>query len=96
MRARSRFIVLTYVAFVLNTVGCADTPSRPAYSPQIGWTKQQVLEDSIYRNTELNVMRTSTSQGTVETLVFGRPPYVFIYLDKRGMVTEINCIRDCR
>ena len=92
----SKTTIIFIFAFLFTVVGCSVAPRKPMYNPQIGWTKKQVLEDSVYRNSQLSEMRSSTSQGTVETLVFGDPPYAFVYLDERGKVTRFTCLRYCQ
>ena len=88
--------IAIFFAFSLSAVGCSVNPPRPMYTPKVGWTKERVLQDSIYRSSPRNVMRTSTSRGTIETWAFGEPPYAFIHFDESGKVKMINCLRYCQ
>ena len=79
----------------MTILGCTTAPEKPMYVIQVGWTKQQVLEDSSYRDSPKNVITISTIQGTTEIWEFGQPPYAFVYFDSRGTVSMFNCIRYC-
>lgn len=89
------------VAMLLSVVaiaGCQSTPRKPTYQIQVGWTKEQVLEDSQYRDMRKDVMTTSSASGTAEIWSFGdygKAPYASVYFDRTGKVIRFTCFRYC-
>lgn len=93
-----RLTIVQTLILMTCLVGCSTEPARPMYKIQVGWTKDRVMQDSKYRDSQKTVATTSTANGTVEMWSFGsygEVPFARVYFNSQGNVIMFNCLRYC-
>ena len=94
---KTKAITAYVIVLASALVGCETIPEKPTYKIQVGWTKEQVLHDSRYRDFRKHVMSTSTANGTVEVWSFYYDGSTFgdVYFDDEGKVIMYQCLQYC-